>query len=74
MNSNGVSSLHITDEQGRAVIDSETAELERRERAYRDGRPGADPRGICNAMIALTLRRGARDNVSVVVVICRARP
>jgi len=45
MNSNVVSSLHITDEQVRAVIDSETAELERRERAYRDGRPGADPRG-----------------------------
>ena len=31
---------------------------------------GADPQVICNAMIALTLRRGAIDNVSVVVVIC----
>jgi predicted phosphoribosyltransferase len=45
MNNNVVSSLHITDEQVRAVIDRETAELERREQAYRDGRPGADPRG-----------------------------
>jgi len=45
MNNNLVSSLHITDEQVRAVIDRETAELERREQAYRDGRPGADPRG-----------------------------
>ena len=45
MNDNVVSSLHITDEQVRAVIDSETAELKRREQAYRDGRPGADPRG-----------------------------
>jgi putative phosphoribosyl transferase len=45
MNNNVVSSLHITDEQVRAVIDSETAELKRREQAYRDGRPGADPRG-----------------------------
>jgi putative phosphoribosyl transferase len=45
MNDNVVSGLHVTDEQVRVVIDSETAELERRERAYRDGRPVADPRG-----------------------------
>jgi putative phosphoribosyl transferase len=45
MNDNVVSSLHVTDEQVRAVIDRETAELERRERAYRDGRPVADARG-----------------------------
>jgi len=45
MNDDVVSSLHITDEQVRAVIYSETAELKRREQAYRDGRPGADPRG-----------------------------
>ena len=44
MNGNVVSSLHITDEQVREVIDRETAELTRRERAYRGGRPGADPR------------------------------
>ena len=45
MNDNVVSSLHITDEQVREVIDSETAELTRRERAYRGGRPVADPEG-----------------------------
>jgi putative phosphoribosyl transferase len=45
MNDNVVSSLHITDEQIREVIASETAELGRREQAYRGGRPIADPRG-----------------------------
>jgi putative phosphoribosyl transferase len=45
MNDNVVSSLHITDEQVREVIASETAELNRREQAYRGGRPIADPRG-----------------------------
>jgi putative phosphoribosyl transferase len=45
MNDNVVSGLHITDEQVREVIASETAELARREQAYRGGRPIADPRG-----------------------------
>ena len=45
MNDNVVSSLQITDDQVREVIDSETAELTRREHAYRGGRPIADPRG-----------------------------
>jgi putative phosphoribosyl transferase len=45
MNDNVVSSLHITDEQVREAIASETAELIRREQAYRGGRPIADPRG-----------------------------
>lgn len=45
MNDNVISSLHITDEQVREVIASETAELIRREQAYRGGRPLADPRG-----------------------------
>ncbi|MCV7028935.1 phosphoribosyl transferase [Mycobacterium sherrisii] len=45
MNDHVVSSLHISDEQVRDVIDSETAELARREHAYRGGRPVADPRG-----------------------------
>ena len=31
---------------------------------------GADPQAICNGLIALTLARGATDNVSVVVVFC----
>ncbi len=45
MNDNVVVSLHITDEQVREVIASETAELARREEAYRGGRPIADARG-----------------------------
>jgi putative phosphoribosyl transferase len=45
MNDDVVSSLRITDEQVREVIESETAELVRREDAYRGGRPLADPRG-----------------------------
>jgi predicted phosphoribosyltransferase len=45
MNDNVVSSLQITDEQVREVIASETAELSRREEAYRGGRPIADSRG-----------------------------
>jgi putative phosphoribosyl transferase len=45
MNDNVVSSLRISDEQVRAVIERESAELTRREQAYRGGRPIADPRG-----------------------------
>lgn len=45
MNENVLSSLAISDDQIRAVIDRETAELQRREQAYRGGRPVADPRG-----------------------------
>jgi putative phosphoribosyl transferase len=45
MNSNVVSGLQVTEDQVRAVIESETVELERRERVYRGGRPVADPRG-----------------------------
>ncbi|OBB97066.1 phosphoribosyl transferase [Mycobacterium sp. 852002-30065_SCH5024008] len=44
MNDDVVSSLRISDEQVREVIESETAELARREDAYRGGRPVADPR------------------------------
>jgi predicted phosphoribosyltransferase len=44
MNDDVVASLHVTDEQVREVIDSETAELLRREHAYRGGRPIADLR------------------------------
>ncbi len=33
---------------------------------------GADPRATCDKLIALTLQRGARDNVSVIAVFCEA--
>jgi putative phosphoribosyl transferase len=45
MNDNVLSSLGISDEQVREVVDRETAELIRREQAYRGGRPVADPHG-----------------------------
>jgi predicted phosphoribosyltransferase len=45
MNDSVLSSLRITDEQVRAVIDREANELSRREQAYRGGRPVADARG-----------------------------
>jgi putative phosphoribosyl transferase len=45
MNDNVLSSLRISDEEVRAVVDREMAELNRREHAYRGGRPVADPHG-----------------------------
>jgi putative phosphoribosyl transferase len=45
MNDNVLTSLRISDEQVRVVVDRETAELNRREHAYRNGRPTADPDG-----------------------------
>jgi putative phosphoribosyl transferase len=45
MNSNVVSSLRISDEQVQAVINRESAELDRRERVYRGGQPLTDPHG-----------------------------
>jgi putative phosphoribosyl transferase len=45
MNDNVLSSLGISDEQVREVVDRETTELIRREQAYRGGRPVADPHG-----------------------------
>src|SRR5271163_2761486 len=59
MNDNVVSSLHITDEQVRAAIDCETAELTRREQAYRGGRTGADPRGKIVLMVDDGIATGA---------------
>jgi putative phosphoribosyl transferase len=44
INDNVVSSLRISEEQLRAVIEQETAELNRREQAYRGDRPLTDPR------------------------------
>lgn len=45
MNENVLSSLRISDEQVREVIERETGELTRREQAYRGGRAVADPYG-----------------------------
>src|ERR1700739_583030 len=59
MNDNVVSSLHVTDEQIREVIDSETAELTRRERAYRGGRPLTDPEGKIAILAAAGMAPGS---------------
>ena len=45
MNQDVIAGLRVTDEQVREVLESETAELARREHAYRGDRPIADPRG-----------------------------
>ena len=45
INDRVLSNLHISDEQVRAVVEREAAELTRREHAYRGDRPPADPRG-----------------------------
>jgi putative phosphoribosyl transferase len=45
MNDSVLSHLHISDEQVRAVVDREAAELSRREHAYRGDRPLTDPSG-----------------------------
>src|SRR5947209_6573504 len=65
MNDNVVSSLQITDEQVREVIASETAELNRREQAYRGGRPMADPRGKTVILVDDGIATGASMLVAV---------
>ncbi len=45
MNDNVIASLAITDDQIRAVLECEAAELARRERTYRGDRPAAEVRG-----------------------------
>lgn len=45
INENVLNSLRISDDEVRAVIECETAELNRREQVYRGDRPVADPRG-----------------------------
>jgi putative phosphoribosyl transferase len=45
MNDSVLSRLQISDEQVRAVVEREAAELSRREHAYRGDRPLADPSG-----------------------------
>jgi predicted phosphoribosyltransferase len=69
MNDNVVSSLHITDEQVRAVIDSETAELERRELAYRGDRPAKDPHG----KIAILVDDGIATGASMLAAVRAVR-
>jgi putative phosphoribosyl transferase len=73
MNDNVISSLHISDEQVREVIDSETAELTRRERAYRSGRPLADPEGKIVILVDDGIATGA-SMLAAVRAIRAAKP
>lgn len=59
MNENVMSSLQITDEQVRGVIARETAELSRREHAYRAGRPVAELAGKCVILVDDGIATGA---------------
>lgn len=59
MNDDVLSSLHISDEQVRAVIARETEELTRREQAYRGSRPVADPRGTTVILVDDGIATGA---------------
>jgi putative phosphoribosyl transferase len=59
MNDDLVRSLNISDDQVRAVIDRETAELNRREHAYRGGRPPADTAGKCVILVDDGIATGA---------------
>lgn len=78
MNDDVVASLDITDDQLQAVIDRETAELHRRERAYRGDRPAADPQaktvilvddGIATGASMLAAVRAVRASGPVAVVV-----
>ncbi len=80
MNDSVLSSLNISDEQIRAVVDREAAELTRREHAYRGDRPLADPAGKTvivvddgiatgASMLAAVRALRARDPRSIVVAV-----
>ncbi len=73
MNDSVVSSLHITDAQMQAVIDSETAELNRRERAYRGERPVADLHGKVVILVDDGIATGA-SMLAAVRAVRAARP
>lgn len=69
MNEDVLSSLRISDEQVHRVIEAESAELRRRELAYRGGRPGADPR----ARIAVLVDDGIATGASMLAAVRAVR-
>ena len=65
MNYHVLSSLNISDEQIRAVVDREAAELTRREHAYRGDRPLADPAGKTVIVVDDGIATGASMRAAV---------
>ena len=59
VNDNLIRSLNISDEALRITIDRETEELNRREQAYRAGRPPADPAGKVAILVDDGIATGA---------------
>jgi putative phosphoribosyl transferase len=59
VNDNLMKSLNISDEALRITIDRETEELNRREQAYRAGRPAADPKGLVAIIVDDGIATGA---------------
>src|SRR6478735_5016781 len=59
LNDKLIASLGISDEALRTAIDRETAELNRREQAYRAGRPAADPMGKAVILVDDGIATGA---------------
>ena len=65
MNDQVIAEFGIDDAAVRTVIDAETAELQRRERLYRSGRPAIDPRGRVVLLVDDGIATGASMLVSV---------
>lgn len=65
LNDEVISSVEVSREQLQAVIERETTELHRRERAYRGDRPPADPRGKTVLIIDDGIATGASMRVAV---------
>jgi putative phosphoribosyl transferase len=68
LNGEVISTLHITDEMIDAVAEREQAELERREEAYRDGRPRPDVRGKVVILVDDGLATGSTMRAAVAAV------
>ncbi len=73
VNDNLIRSMNISDDALRAAIDRETAELDRRERAYRAGRAAADPKGKVAIIVDDGIATGA-SMLAAVRAVRAARP
>ena len=69
LNDNLIKSIGVSDEALRAAIDRETDELNRREAAYRAGRPAADPKG----KVAIIVDDGIATGASMLAAVRAVR-